>query len=198
MMPMHQDGLHALCQALVQLLAPFCEVLVHDIETETVVDVYGNHSTREIGEPSFLEDLKIEDWSGDVQGPYRKTEPDGRAIKSASILIRDENGNRTQVICINVDVSKFEAARVLLSGLVAVPENEPNLLANDWLEKLHLFVANWTIDRGIHLKDLQSKDRKQLVQELERNGVFKQRNAAQAIAKALGVSRATIYQDLRE
>jgi len=187
----------SLFEAITRLLAPFCEVIIHDVTAGTVVQVYGKHSTRKIGEPSFLEDMKIETWPEDIQGPYRKMEPDGRAVKSISFLERDESKHPTYLICINVDVSQFEAARALLSGLVAVPEEESNPLANDWLENLHLFVANWTMDRGIQLKNLQPQDRRDLVQELERNGVFNQRNAAQAIAKALGVSRATIYQDLR-
>lgn len=189
---------HTLFDAITRLLAPFCEVIVHDLATGKVAQVCGKHSTREIGELSYLDDMQVETWADDIQGPYRKTEPDGRAVKSISMLERDAQGRPAHLICINVDVSQFEAARVLLSGFVAVPEEDASPLANDWLENLHLFVANWTMDRGIQLKDLQARDRKNLVQELERNGVFNQRNAANAVAKALGVSRATIYQDLRE
>ena len=188
---------YPLCEALVQLFSPFCEVIIHDLSTETVQQVVGKHSTREIGEPSYLEDMKVDTWTEDIWGPYKKTEADGRTIKSISLKERDADGNPTCLICINIDVSHFEAARTLLGGLVAVPEGKANPLANDWLENLNSFVASWTLDRGIHLKDLHTSDRKQLVQELEKNGVFHQRNAAQAIAKALGVSRATIYQDLR-
>ncbi|MEO1025082.1 MAG: PAS domain-containing protein [Pseudomonadota bacterium] len=195
---MNYTAHHDLCDALVQLLTPFCEVIVHDLKTETVVQVFGKHSTREIGEPSYLDDMEVDTWTEDIWGPYKKTEADGRAIKSISIKERDDTGEATYLICINIDVSQFEAARTLLSGLVAVPKEETNPLANDWLENLNRYVANWTLDRGIQLKDLHTSDRKQLVQELEQNGLFLQRNAAQAIAKALGVSRATIYQDLRE
>ena len=39
--------------------------------------------------------------------------------------------------------------------------------------------------------------RKKLVTKLYENGVFKEKNSVIAVAKALGVSRATIYQDLR-
>ncbi len=189
---------HALFDAVARLFAPFCEVIIHDLHTGKVAKVFGKHSTREIGELSYLEDMKVETWTEDIQGPYRKTEPDGRAVKAISVVERDAQGLPTYLICINLDVSQFEAARVLMSGFVAVPEDEPHPLANDWLENLHLFVANWTMDRGIQLKDLQAKDRGKLVQELERNGVFRQRNAVQAVAKALGVSRATVYQDLRQ
>ena len=189
---------HNLCEAIVRLFAPFGEAIVHDVKSGTVSHVHGKHSTREVGEPSFLEDMKIDDWTSDILGPYRKTEPDGRSIKSISILQRDAAGAPSELVCINVDVSQFEAARVLLSGLISVPDEEPNPLANDWLEKLNVFVANWTMDRGVRLKDLQTDDRRELVQELEQNGVFEQKNAAQAVAKVLGVSRATVYQDLRK
>ena len=189
---------HNLCEAIVRLFAPFGEAIVHDVKSGTVSHVHGKHSTREVGEPSFLEGMKIDDWTSDIQGPYRKTEPDGRSIKSISILQRDPDGSPSQLVCINVDVSQFEAARLLLSGLVSVPDEEPNPLANDWLERLNVFVANWTMQRGIGLKDIQADDRRQLVQELEQNGVFEQKNAAQAIAKVLGVSRATVYQDLKK
>lgn len=188
-----------LAQGMVRLFAPFCEVILHDLKTGTVADVMGMQSTRMIGEPSYLDDLNFYDWTDNIQGPYRKTMPDGRSVKSISILCRSSNDEPKELLCINIDVSQFEVARALLSAFTSIPEKEvSNPLANDWLEGLHTFVANWTFEKGVQLKDLQSDMRKNLISELEKNDVFKQKNAAQAVAKAIGVSRATIYQDLRK
>ena len=193
------QNIKGIAEGLTQLFAPFCEVIVHDITSSVVVNVFGTQTGREVGEPSFLEELGIRDWAENVHGPYRKTAPDGRSIKSISIVTRHPDGSPHELVCINIDVSQFETARALLAGLTSVPEAEAmNPLANDWLEGLHVYVANWSVEKGIQMKDLQPAMRMGLIFELDQQGVFKQKNAAEAVAKALGVSRATVYQDLRK
>jgi len=77
---------------------------------------------------------------------------------------------------INIDVTHFESARAILSNLTSIPEEKlDNPLANDWLERLHLYVANWTEKHGIQLKDIQPDMRKKLVTNLYENDVFKEK-----------------------
>ena len=195
---MDHQNIESISKAFVQLFRPFCEVIIHNLASGTVSNVIGEQSTREIGEPSYLEGLDKLDLTKDIHGPYRKTTPDGRSIKSISIIIRNSDGTPEELLCINTDLSQFETARVLLSGFTSVLDAETfNPLANDWLEGLHVYISTWSLDKGIQIKNLQSITRRELVYNLEKNGVFNQKNAAQAVAKALGVSRATIYQDLR-
>lgn len=195
---MNKNNIDPISEALVLLFQPFCEVIIHDLNTDTVKKVYGTND-RKIGEPSFLNELKIDSWQTNVHGPYSKMTPDGQTIKSISIIIRDESFKPAELMCINMDVSHFEAARNVLSNLISIPEKElNNPLANDWVERLHTFIANWATTHGIQIKNIRPDMREKLVLKLHENGVFDQKNSVLAVAKALGVSRATIYQDLRK
>ncbi|WP_299677621.1 PAS domain-containing protein [uncultured Roseobacter sp.] len=188
----------AFARAVVQLFSPFCEVVLHDLTSGTVAYVDGLQSGRETGDPSYLEELGVEDWTEDVHGPYRKTMPDGRAVKSISVVLRDAGGAADGLLCINVDMSQFETAKAVLAALTSVPASEAeHPLANDWVEDMHGHVASWCTTRGILLKDLQPGDRQALLSELARQGTFERKRAAQSVARALGVSRATVYQDLK-
>lgn len=195
---MKDRNIAALAEAFCKIYAPFCEVILHDLAAGSVTAVYGSQSGRKVGDPSFLEELGVMDWTRDLHGPYRKTSPDGRSIKSISVVLRDEAGKAQSLLCINTDISNFELIRPMLDALTHVLDEElNNPLANDWLEKLNAFVAKWTMDRNIQIKHLTITDRRNLIRDMQTNGVFKQKNAAQAVAAALGISRATVYQDLR-
>lgn len=196
---MARQDVSGIARALVELFAPFCEVIVHDLSSGTVTCVEGTQSGRMVGDPSYLEELGIENWAEDVHGPYRKTMPDGRAIKSISVVLRDPDGTADALLCINMDVSQFEGAKAVLAALASIPASEAaHPLATDWLEELHRFVATWCARNGLLLKDLQPEPRKQLISELAQQGTFDRKRAAQAVARALGVSRATVYQDLKQ
>jgi len=185
-------------EALVKLHAPFCEVVVHDLSTETVAKVFATQTDRMTGEPSYLDELPEMDLTQRSYGPYRRTGTNGKAIKSISILVRDASGKPEQLICINIDVTQFETIQAAAGMVLAVPDDEKiTPLANDWLERLHAFTSKYAAALGVLPRDLKALDRRTLVGELSTMKVFDQKNAAQAVARALGVSRATIYQDLK-
>ncbi|MCV3271327.1 helix-turn-helix transcriptional regulator [Roseobacter sinensis] len=185
-------------RGIARLFSPFCEVILHDLPSGTIASIDGAQSGRQVGEPSYLEELGIADWTENVHGPYRKVLPDGRAIKSISVVLRDAGGTPDALLCVNMDVSQFEGAQGLLAALTSIPATAAtHPLANDWLEDLHQFIAEWCARQGVLLKDLRHSDRKALISELQGRGIFDRKRAAQAVARAVGVSRATVYQDLK-
>ncbi|MEP5760650.1 MAG: PAS domain-containing protein [Litoreibacter sp.] len=186
------------CEALVKLHAPFCEVVVHDLATETVAKVFATKTDRVVGEPSYLDELPAMDLNQKSYGPYRRTGTNGKALKSISIVGRNRKGEPEHLICINIDVTQYETIQAAVSMVLAVPDDEKSTpLANDWLERLHGFTGEYAAALGVLPRDLSAQERKALVGKLSNMNVFEQKNAAQAVAKALGVSRATIYQDLK-
>ncbi|MEM9044829.1 MAG: PAS domain-containing protein [Pseudomonadota bacterium] len=194
-MPAH---LEAICNAMVSLLDPFGEVVLHDWVEQKILYIAGRLSHREIGDPSFMDEIALPESTGPVIGPYRKTNPDGRQIKSISILMRDTAGDPKHLLCLNMDVSRFDAAQVALSHFTSVSaENQQNPLARDWLEPLHEFIANWRVKRGLVDGALSVECRQSLIAALMDEGVFDRPKAAEAIARAIGVSRATVYGDLK-
>ena len=86
--------------AIVLLLDPLVEVVIHDLDSETICFIAGQLSQRRIGDSSLLDNEAIE--QNLDQMTYPKLNFDGRLIKSISVPV-DEN----LLICINCDVSVF-------------------------------------------------------------------------------------------
>lgn len=192
------DSVPAICDALAILFEPFVEVVLHDWGSQTITHLSGTFSNRKIGDPSFIDELDVATNLNTVFGPYRKTDAHGRQIKSISILIRDQTGDPASLLCINVDISRFEAASALLSQFVSIPKlQQDNPLADDWLDTLNSFVAKWRIKQGVGDGQLNLEARHELLRLLHARGVFDRSKAADAVATAVNVSRATIYNDLK-
>ena len=157
-----QNDMFQICNALVSLLDPFGEVVLHDLETQKIVHITGHLSQRQVGDASFLDDFDLRKDPGPVFGPYRKTNPDGRQIKSISVVLHGDAGQPARLLCINMDTSRFEAAHAVLSTFISVPtEDRGNPLADDWLDNLNRFVADWRISNGITDRSLTVENRQQ-------------------------------------
>ena len=59
-------------------------------------------------------------------------------------------------------------------------------------------VDDWCRQHGVPRSALSRDDRLSLVADLDKHGVFNTRNAAEHVAAALGVSRATVYNLRKE
>ena len=67
----------AIADGIVVLFPPYTEVVIHDLNTQTVVHVANNQSKRELGDESSLDDIEF-DPDESVIGPYEKLGWDGR------------------------------------------------------------------------------------------------------------------------
>lgn len=187
--------------AIARLLHPFAEVVLHDLETDSIQAIYNSFSRREVGDPSYLERVDF-DTSQEVIGPYAKTNWDGRSLKSISIVIRNQKGDAEGFLCINVDVSAFESAKSMLqcflSNNAEMAEDTQSLFKDDLYEKINLYVQSYCRDKHVSLDALSKGEKREIVHALIANGAFKGRNASSYIARILGVSRATVYNYSKE
>jgi predicted transcriptional regulator YheO len=187
------------CQAVAQLLAPHAEVVLHDLKRDCIVGLWNGFSGRSTGDPSLVDELP-ESWQRrPVQGPYRKVLADGRELSAVSAVVHDSRGKAQGLLCVNLDRAPMLELADLLTRFAAPIEAPPTeLFTSDWREQIAMTVdvccREWMLDRG----NLTREHRRQLVVELERRGLFATRNAAEHVARALGVSRATVYTLLRE
>lgn len=186
------------CDAIAMLFQPYAEIVLHDLATETVAYIAGNFSKRELGEPSLLSEIGFEKGDGLI-GPYEKVNWDGRSIKSISAVLRGEGDRPIGVLCINVDVSDFNAVLRTLNTLVRVPADQAKpeaLFKEDWHERVNEYVQQWTSSRGLTISTMSRTDKQELVIELSSNGAFGGKNAASYISRILGMGRATVYKYL--
>lgn len=189
---------YVVADALAALFSPFVEAVVHDMRTNSVVYVAHPFSPRAAGDPSDLDEV---DFAPDasVIGPYEKINWDGRRIKSVTAVLRDEQDRAIGLLCVNADVTEFDAVRRMLDGFLRVPDQRPrpdDLFRNDWHERLNRYVADWIAAHNTTVARLDREQRRSLIEDLYRTGAFEGKRAPAYVAGVLGISRATVYAEL--
>ena len=187
------------CEAIVALFAPFAEVAVHDIRRDRVVGLWNPISGRRIGERSLIDELPPYPEDARVIGPYPKALTDGRQVTSVSVVLHSGKGVPRGLLCINFDRSQLDGVIDLLVRFAApVEDRPPELFDRDWREQILLVVDEECRSRALRRDRLTRDQRLDLVRVLDGRGLFSTRNAAAHAARALGVSRTTIYALLKE
>jgi predicted transcriptional regulator YheO len=178
-----------------------CEVVLHDLRDpqHAIRVIENNLSGREVGD--FVTELglaRIKDsgYPGVIQN-YANRFPDGRPAKSTSIGIKNAAGEYIATLRLNHDVSVLSPVTLALSNLVATDsdhrEQALETLRDRSARELRQAVEDLAAERGATPRSLGREAKKALVRQLHQDGYFDSRDAAQAIADLLGVSRATVY-----
>ncbi len=191
-----------LIQAIVELFHPFVEAAVHDLEQGKVVAIYHNISQRQVGEPSPLKELKVEvkDFPAYFT-PYYKQNWDGRPLKCTSITMRNTKGDAIGLICLNVDTSFFQDGYRLLETFLKTrseAENPIEIFGSQCEEQAISVIQQYLEEKHLSLGHLNRDQKKELVQQLYRKGIFNFKNAAPFIAQKLNTSRASVYNYIKQ
>lgn len=190
-------------EGIINLLQPFAEAAIHDLREGKIIALYNNISKRKIGDPSVVTELGVDvkDFP-DVFDPYYKTNWDGRNLKCTSITVRDDAGEPIALVCINFDTTVFEGITLQLDAFLRLKNsqalNPVEQYGENWRTQVSDFINDFTTRQNAALTALSKQQKAQLTKQLYAHGLFNYREAAQYIAKVLGVSRATIYNYLKE
>ena len=188
-------------EAMAKLLNPMVEIVVHNLETNTIEAIYNNFSNRDVGDSSNFEVAEVDNLSP-VIGPYQKTNWDGKPLKCTTAVLYDEKGKAYGTICYNMDVSfldkmgDFAAQLMKLQEDIAAPDQR--LFENNLHQRINIFVKDYTKENNKALITLAKEDKKEIIKALQNQGAFEQKNAADYIGKVLSISRATVYNYLKD
>jgi predicted transcriptional regulator YheO len=123
-------SLQTVMKAIVELLGPSCEVVLHDVSdpAPTIVAVGGDVRGRCAGDPLADSCLKCRP-SPDPARVYRRTtiDKEGRVIKSASVLVSDDQGEVCGGLCINLDITAYVEFHHHLQALVRTTSRETSV-----------------------------------------------------------------------
>lgn len=114
-------------------------------------------------------------------------------------MIRDSSQNPVGLLCINLDVSKFDEYYQLFERFMSTKtlmQNPRNVFKDDWQERINIFVHEHLRRQHKSLENLSHTDKQELVELLCQEGAFKQKHAANYVGKVLGIARATVYKYL--
>ncbi|WP_330336093.1 helix-turn-helix transcriptional regulator [Streptomyces sp. NBC_00557] len=191
--------------ALGRMFPGLCEVVLHDLRNpdHAIRVIENNLSGRRVGDSATELGLaRIEDpeYPSVIQN-YPNRFPDGRPAKSTSIGIKNAAGEYVAALCLNLDVSVLSPVTRTLANLVATdtehPEQPVETLRDRAARELRQAVEAHAAQRAATPRSLSREEKKALVRQLQRDGYFDSRDAAQTIAGLLGMSRATVYNYAR-
>lgn len=189
-------------KALVELFHPFLEVAVHDLNKGELVAVYHNISQRKVGSASPLNEFRVDvDKFPDYFSSYYKRNWDGRALKCTSITIRNEQGEAVGLICFNIDASFAQDTHKLLEMFLKTKseaENPIEIFGSHCEEQTSQIVQQYLRDTNLSLNHLNKKQKQEIVQHLYHKGIFNFKNAAPFLARYLNISRATVYNYIKQ
>lgn len=190
--------------ALHRLLAPFCEVVVHDFRDfeHSIIHIDGNITNRQVGDAAtdlLLTKASLGDTDEDLYN-YLTSLPGGRLMKSCTIFLRDETGKAYGAFCINFDISAFANMRQTLNHFLATEEkvDVSENFANDIEETIQAVLTETLYELGQQLPLMSREEKVSLVGRLADKGIFQVKKAVPIVADQLGLSRATVYNYLRD
>lgn len=191
-----------LCRALVALFPGELEVVLHNLSTGRIDHIENALSPRRGGDCSLIEEdeLDFEVNGAGFLGPYAKRNSDGAKMKSVSIPINDDKGERIGLLCINMRLERFAEAERLLSSFCTISDAPApqSLMKNDWREMAHDLLQQILLERALTLVSARRSDKIAILTAFDQANLFDYRGSADYIATMLGMSRASLYALLKE
>ncbi|MBK5017843.1 transcriptional regulator [Pantoea sp. S62] len=206
--------LSAVMEALSSVTGQQLEVVLHDLERPeaSVLRIVNGHvSGRQVGS-SLLEGpendmgftgLLGQETAQKKPGPtvltnYSTVGPQGKPLRSSTVLFRDESGKATLSLCFNADYSEVNTAsealsRLLPSQATAAENGESGLEA-----KMDEIIRACIPPSGQLRVGATKKDKVEIVRLMQEKGLFIVRGGVEMAARVLGVTRYTVYNYLDE
>ncbi|MEW2549900.1 PAS domain-containing protein [Streptomyces sp. NPDC047002] len=193
-----------LVDGLAATFGPHCEVVLHDFRhpESSIRALAGSVTSRHIGGAMSeigLGVLAQGDRAEDRLNYLTRT-PDGRTVKSSTLVLRTGSGQVIGALCVNLDITELRIAATSLAALVG-SASEPEATATTFFsddigEVMETVIAQEESALGRVLPRDTRKGRLAIIEALDAKGVFKLPRAVQQVAAHLNVSRATVYADL--
>ena len=186
-----------LAQMLVQTLGPDCEVVLHDLDTPAHSVVYVENPSVTGKQVILSDDLKE-----NFVANYYFTAPNGKHIRSSSLLIKNARGNLTGAMCINLDTTRLSGALSFLQSLLPPEPQKTAPMEQSAGSGAHVSVLIENLmDNILNGSDAQSLTRDERLEKIrfmDEKGLFLMKGSVEKAAEKLGVGKVTIYSYLDE
>lgn len=200
--------LDQVARGLALTLGSTCETLVQEITDGrlcTVLSIYNGHvSGRQVGSTlSIYGDDTVSDegdllnvFSGDAAVCMEARTAEGRRVKSSSWLLRGHG--YVLLLGVNLDVTTLSIVEDVISGLASVGGDlRASLGAGGVTRDADALIDECLAVVGKPAEALTRRERVELVRILGERGFFDYQKSVLTLAERLGVSKNTIYNDLR-
>lgn len=205
--------LHSTLTLLSHAVGPDTEIVLHDLTQpeRSILAIANGHVTGRqvggsiLGGPQGDQGFKavrraLEDRSSSeplLVENYATLAPDGRPLRSSTLVYRDSSGLPFASLCINADLSAVAAAHAVLAGLLglgAAPVARPEAPRD--MEQLMAQIIEAACPGGV--VGMKKAQKLEAVRQMQDRGMFIVKGGIEKAAAALGVTRYTIYNYLEQ
>jgi predicted transcriptional regulator YheO len=205
--------LRPVVEAIGRTVGSHCEVVLHDLrvpEHSIMAISNGAVTGRRVGGPVVggpTKDVALRMLDSAIKEStlsvgYRTQTREGRELRSTSLVLRTTTGKPVIALCLNIDLSAFTMARVLLEEIAkppAAPADSPaeetQLEVGDVIPQM---IQEALAEVGKPAKFMDREDRLRAVRLMHERGLFLIRGGVERAAAALGISKFTLYGYLKE
>ena len=199
-----------LVEPLSRTLPSDCEVVLHDLRRlpNSIVAMAGDMTGRSVGGPAT--DLLLRKAAAgtlDTTVGYETRMPDGRTLRSTTVVVRDEQGTAIAALCINSDVMIWQAVKAIAESMLpsqapvredTQKPSEDEKFFQDIDELARHLLAEAIEAAGAPVDLMQKRHKIAVVNDLKDRGFFMLKESVEMAAQALQVTRFTIYNYLNE
>lgn len=200
----------ALVKFLGEVLGQDTEIALHDItniDNSVVAIANGHVSGRTIGAPAtnlVLKVLKDGKYNNkDYMTNYKGISSNGKVLKSSTYFVKDDNNEIVGMLCINMDLSKFQEFKDFLDKFIDI---EHNYSKEEEIERFDNSVEEVAAESmeeiikniGIPPERMSKEEKMIVVKKLYDSGVFLLKGTVSETSIKLKTSEATIYRYLNE
>jgi len=201
--------LATLVEPLSRTIPADCEVVLHDLRRlpNSIVAIAGDITGRNVGGPAT--DLLLRKAAAGTIATtvgYETRLPDGRSLRSTTVVVRDAEGTAVAALCINTDVSIWRAVKAIAESML--PEESPTEQHTEQppeekffpdIDELAKHLLAEAIDAcGAPVDLMQKRHKIAVVKGLKDGGFFMLKESVEMAAHALQVTRFTVYNYLNE
>lgn len=185
-------------EAIATLLHPFAEVVLHDLKTGRIVRIWNSFTERQAGDLSALKGAQDSfPKESNVLGPYEKAMATLGRSKSITAGLRDDAGDLIGFLCINLDVTVLDKAGAMLAAFASSELKRPEpIYRTDLQQHISYLVRDYSLKISKPVDNFSRQDRAELIAIVDADGLFQARNAVMLVAKAMKISRASVYNIL--
>ncbi|BAJ02454.1 helix-turn-helix transcriptional regulator [Shewanella violacea] len=181
------------------------EVLLHslDVSNPSITKIANGHITgRSVGAPITNLALMKLNAGQDISDSYFTKSPDGKTLRSITIVIRNAQQDAIGLLCINsnLDASFRSVIASFLPGQTSQADTSfsPETFARSNDEMMQSSIESVRTQVMADASLSPSKKNREIVIRLNELGIFDLKDSAQIAAKGLDISIHTIYRYLRE
>lgn len=196
--------LDAVARGVAETFGANCETLVHDLSTleHPILAIYNGHVTsRSVGSTVSINDGSPSDYTLDIsrlQSPNINmlAASEKRHLKSTTIPFFAEDG--VLGLGINFDYTALEQAEQAIKSLTAIDGFLYESLRQTQTPQIDTLFQEALKGFDKPPRELGKEERVALLKRLSSNHFFEQHKAIPYLAEQLGVSRHTIYKNLKD